>query len=204
MDRSLFEDITTILITLLDQVQEGFMFDPEMDFASMKTVSDASQADLKLYEKTGKYISVQRIHKPARLLIFLDINCNLRIAFQKRELEALLLQIIDTMARDVIIELRDMDNQNISTERQQMIAAYAKETYESGISRIAEYARKESQEGNIVLIVSDFLDLRPIDFDPIILHAVCLQIAMPIVSSYFHHFYLEAFKKPDMPYRFNA
>lgn len=118
----MFDDIIRTLITLLDQVQAGFMFDPELDFASMKATTDMSQADSKLYEKTGKRIAIQRVQKPIRLVIFLDINCNVHIAFQQRELTALLLQIIDHMAKDIIIEVRDKNNQNISIDWQQIIS----------------------------------------------------------------------------------
>ena len=232
-------------IQALIRQSEGLAIDPETDFSSMKSTDNLSSADPRIYAKTWKLISVQRQHRPLKLIVFLDINVNMRQKLEdakkakkggseqadlggpsspiasipsssgwrsERDLLWIVYTIIDEFAGEVLVEIKDWDNQDIGQDRQTEIESYDKKEYESKLESILKYAEKEIQSWNIVVVVSDFLlasnfELRASSFFAArstqhVASLICLQLTLPIFSSDYHKFYIKEFEMPEYDYWF--
>ena len=149
----LIQTVVDTIQILIDNAEQGFGASPEVDFVSMRSADNLNQADPKIYEKTGKMISLQREIQPLKLIIFLDININIA----KDGLLALLDQIISYFSGEILLEIRNGDNEVMNDDRKQKIAGYKREEYETSILDIVEHAHRQTQEGNVVVVLSDRL-----------------------------------------------
>lgn len=199
------DQIVQVVEILINQ-SEGLGLDPETDFSSMRSTDNLNEVDPKLYAKTWKLISVQRERRVLKLVLFLDINCNVKERRKGEKLKAksntmksqwflrVMDQIINEFWWEVLIEIRSGDNEDITQDRETEIEQYENKDYESKLEDILEFAEKEEQIWNVVIIVSDFLQSVASSQRPVANALVCIQIQLPIFLQIIIHFIWKVLK----------
>ena len=190
----LFQTLETCIVTSL----QGALSDPEYDFSAMRENTGFSElSNQTLYQKTGKNLTVPRISKVLKLVILIDNNQNFQIWVKKAKNFQILEKIQEAFKNDLIIETLYIPDE---PEKHQ------KEEYSSFLEELIEKAQYEIQQGNIVVLVSDFLSssyennesLQALSSD----HFIALQINIPPFSKSYHQFYLKDLEKPQINHWF--
>lgn len=191
---SFVTSVITAIQSLIDDTSGGWGTDPEVDFDSMSATDDLIVADHAFYMKTGKMISVDRIRRPPKVVIFLDINTNMCLKMRDVTswLKDALRQIIYYLEWESIVEVRDGQWAIITDHREECVERYHYREYESHIDTILESAKQE----HIVCIVSDFLACDTMsNIESVVTNGVVLQLELPIRSAQYHSYYLKSLPK---------
>lgn len=158
-------DLLIDKITLLIQtLTHGSWVDPEWDFASYRELDpvDRDQANPTIYAKTWKLIHTTRSHKPLQLIFYFDLNGNVKTRLHEWG-RLLCKEVITHFQGEMQIEIKDGHNHTLFLDsfREMMPDASSSmnHTYHSDIAPILDYAQHNLYQGNIVLIISDFLYL---------------------------------------------
>lgn len=193
------EELFQTLETCIETSLQGALSDPEYDFSAMRENTWPSElSNQTLYQKTGKNLTVPRIHKALKLVILIDNNLNYQTWAKKAKNIQIIEKIQETFKNDLIVETHYSPEE---FEKPQV------DGYSSFLEELIEKAQYEIQDGNIVVLVSDFLSssfesnerLQALSSD----NLIALQISIPSFSNSYHQFYVNELEKPQIDHWFS-
>lgn len=149
---------------LMQELSQGSWVDPEWDFTGYKELDQAEykQADPMIYAKTGKLIHTTKVHKPLQIIFYFDLTINTKSRLHT-SWWSLFQEVIVHFQWEAQIEMRDGYNNPLTWDTLVKICSDRSNKkdriYHSDLVLLLDHAQYALQQGDIVLVISDFLYL---------------------------------------------
>lgn len=157
----------------------------DRDFSTLQETNNIALENSVLSAKKWKWLQLQRELQSSEIIIMLDINCNVREHVIKNNQDNPIQEIMNYFSSDYIISIQTVDH-SITSNWHEYITNYWSNSYKSSIDRIIKKANEYIEDWIIPIIISDFLEC-----SSDVSELICIQIKLPIVSLYYHDYYVD-------------
>lgn len=179
---------------IIDYIQEAielkelwYIAEPEWDFSTMQSTQDLESYNQRIHQKTWRKVALDRVKSLLRIIIYLDINVNLKEKLYSWWVQNPIDQIISHFSSSYIVEIRN-SVELILWDWKEEVKEYRYHDYQTHIDEIVEQAKYEYDCWNMVIILSDFLEWNRFTTEDLYWF-ILLAIDLPIASKSYHAYY---------------